>query len=255
MTKDNFQSIEKLYHYTSFESALKIIESQTLLFNPLKRMNDINELYRPLYFNQNYSKENWDKMKEMIYSHQQISLSRDIGVKKGFDIPAMWGHYSDKGRGVCLVFSKEKLLNTLSEEHIKGSVRYLNINKFDPDIVASPTIERTKRFSKREYRDYFFKKTKDWSYEQEFRILLRSDSCERVKLCFQDALIGVIAHRADDVKENEKYWNSIYCSILKKYCDNIYVYESWGKERHLQKEDGKCVWLSYDPSRYSLALD
>ncbi len=255
MTKEKFQSIDKLYHYTSFESALKIIESQTLLFNPLKRMNDINELYRPLFSKEDYTDKEWEKMKEIVYSHQQISLSKDKGVKMGFDIPAMWGHYADKGLGVCLVFSKEELLNTLPKEHVKGNVRYLDINKFDPDIVVSPTIERTKRFSKKEYRDYFFKKTKDWSYEQEFRILMRSDSCERVKLCFQDALIGVIAHRADDVKENEKYWNSVYCSILKKHCDNIYIYESWGKERHLVEEGGDCVWLSYDPSSFSLALD
>ena len=36
---------EYFYHYTSFESAIKIIASRTLLFSDIKRLNDITHKY------------------------------------------------------------------------------------------------------------------------------------------------------------------------------------------------------------------
>ena len=55
-------------------------------------MNDINELYRPLWFIEtdintcNLQK----KAKREIGLFQQISFVQDKGKRKGFDIPAMW---------------------------------------------------------------------------------------------------------------------------------------------------------------------
>ena len=42
-----FAETEKLYHYTSFESAIKILASHRLRYSQLKGLNDINESYRP----------------------------------------------------------------------------------------------------------------------------------------------------------------------------------------------------------------
>lgn len=38
-----------LYHYTSFEAAVKILASAKLLFSDFKKLNDINEACGPIY--------------------------------------------------------------------------------------------------------------------------------------------------------------------------------------------------------------
>lgn len=253
MTKEEFNSIDKLYHFTNFESALKIIESKTLLFNPLKRMNDINELYRPLAFQPGLlSIESEEKMTSMIYSHQQISLSRDYRGKKGFDIPAMWGHYADNGHGVCLVFDKNKLLKTLFRSHKKGCVKYIPADNFDSTVIINENSIHNKHFSAREYKDYFFKKTKDWSYEQEFRILVKSDSGQRVSLEYKDSLIGAIMHNADDIKEGDTVRNSINYRILTKHLSDVFVYASFFYERNLSDSAGNQIWSNIESGRYSV---
>ena len=107
MNRDTFLKTEKLYHYTSFESAIKILVSNKLLFGKLSNLNDINESFRPLFYSSSINHEN--ALKELS-KYKQISLARD-GKLKGFAIPSMWGHYAEKGYGVCLVFDKRSCLN------------------------------------------------------------------------------------------------------------------------------------------------
>lgn len=249
MTKEEFNKIDKLYQYTNFCSALQIIISNTLLFNPLKRMNDINELYRPSLIECGYgTKENFKVAQKMIYDHQQISLTRDFRGKKGFDIPAMWGHYADKGRGVCLIFDKNKLINTLSKKHRRKIVKY--VEGLDPDIQLSAETIKRERFSNSEYDIFFFRKSKDWSYEQEFRVLIQSDSDQREKLELKDALVGAIMCRADDVQEGHLVSESRYYKMSQKVCPNIYTYEACGAKRMLFDSDRNTIFPNIDPKRF-----
>jgi hypothetical protein len=93
MTKEEFKNIEKLYHYTSFESAVKMIETKSLKFGSLQRMNDINERYKHKYVS-NKEKDFYVTIKDLekeLSNIKQISLSHDTKKRYGFDIPAMWG--------------------------------------------------------------------------------------------------------------------------------------------------------------------
>ena len=253
MTTKEFNTINKLYHFTNFESALKIIESKTLLFNLLKRMNDINELYRPLVFQSGLLSDESEKMMTfVIYSHQQISLTRDHRGKKGFDIPAMWGHYADKGRGVCLIFDKNKLLKTLPRGHKKGYVKYIPADNFDSTVIINENSIYNNQFSAVEYKEYFFKKTNDWNYEQEFRVLVKSDSSKRIPLDYKDSLIGAIIHNADDIKEGDTVRNSVNYRILKKHLSNVFVYASFFNERNLSDSEGNQIWSNIESGRYSV---
>ena len=80
MTKEEFYKTEKLYHYTSFEKALGILETNELWFGYLKDLNDINELYRPLFY-EKLSPEIEKQAKQEIGKYQQISLTRDEEMK------------------------------------------------------------------------------------------------------------------------------------------------------------------------------
>ena len=47
--REQFKQTEKLYHFTSFDTALKIIETNRLKFGRLNNMNDIQEKFQSLY--------------------------------------------------------------------------------------------------------------------------------------------------------------------------------------------------------------
>lgn len=253
--KHRFNDTEKLYHYTTFDSAIKILQSRTLLFGRLKDMNDINELYRPMVpdFNPNRQAENNDKLYDNLEKepnkYQQISLTMD-GRRYGFDIPAMWGHYANKGKGVCLVFDKNKFVNRLKEEHkrhlLYGKIIYTN--NFSPTIFCrTKTDDTIIPFAKKEEKDWFFRKTKDWQYEQEYRVLIKSDSESREKLEFEDSLIAVVMHNAESVALNQTIFDSIEFQIINKiigsYNPAIPVLEhcTFVQER-LLKTEGHTIW-------------
>lgn len=227
--RNQFNNSERLYHYTSFSSAMKILQSHTLLFGRLKDMNDINELYRPLafYYHPRHDNRNNDdihkKMKEDYYKYQQISLTMD-GNRMGFDIPAMWGHYAQNGNGVCLVFDKAKLITYLDEEKRQRHIVYDDIKytkDYSPEINYD--IDPNNNlivFGEEEEKDYFFHKTEDWSYEQEFRVIIKSDSDEREKLNFKNSLLSIIMHNAKSVGHEQTIFASIEHEKISKVAGN-----------------------------------
>ena len=85
-----FCKIEKLYHFTSFDTALLIIKSLKLKFSSLSNTNDICENSKNIY---NYYNSNdsisIDKIREEIYKYRQISFSidKDSDGRLGFDLP------------------------------------------------------------------------------------------------------------------------------------------------------------------------
>lgn len=250
--KQSFNNTERLYHYTPFDSAIKILQSRTLLFGRLKDMNDINELYRPMVpeFNPSHLFENndklYDNLDKEINKYQQISLTKD-GRRFGFDIPAMWGHYANKGKGVCFVFDKEKLVNQLKNER-KRHVIYGNV--VYTDDFASTILCRTNDddliipFNREEEKYLFFRKTKDWQYEQEFRVLIKTDSGSREKLEYQDALIAIVMHNADDTTS---IFDSLEFEILNKIKEidiPILEHRIWLDDTQLLSIDNKLIWSS-----------
>lgn len=120
MTPEEFNKTEKLYHYTTFESGLKIIASKKLLFGKLKDMNDINESYRGIFYEEGISE---DDVKKELSKYRQCSLTMDSPCS-GYYIPAMWGHYAEKGNGICLVFDKKKILSTLTADIHHNNINY-----------------------------------------------------------------------------------------------------------------------------------
>jgi hypothetical protein len=250
-----FNNTERLYHYTSYDNAIKILQSHTLLFGRLKDMNDINELYRPLAFFYHLRHENrnnddiHEKMKEDFYKYQQISLTMD-GNRMGFDIPAMWGHYAQNGNGVCLVFDKSKFISYLNEEKRQRHIVFDKV-KYKKDYSSVVTYETDANnnlipFRKREEKDYFFHKTKDWSYEQELRVIIKSNSERREKLDFRDSLLSIAMHNAESVGHEQTIFASIEHDIISKVAGNditILEHSAWFNNTQLTIR-GETVWES-----------
>lgn len=166
---------KRLYHFTSFDTFVKIWLSRKLLFSPVAKVNDIREVVwsvaspnpqqLPLYYAYN----------DIRNEYKQISLSMDKdSVTKGWMSPLMWGVYGDKRNGVCieLDYSKLGFKDTMLkdvvtyEEHLNSTI------KLDSEIE---TIEDVLYFMRKNSKRIFFTKQSDWSNEREYRIVSRKD--------------------------------------------------------------------------------
>lgn len=211
---DRFNSIEKLYHFTKFTRALDIIKSQSIKFSKMQNLNDINESYRPAYsnFTSDPKVENVELIEKEIRKYRQISLCIDSNIvndkgqpekKMAFTIEAMWGHYAEKGCGVCLVFDKPRLLANLDKDSWYDEIKYSD-NHDNSIIIQGNTPKDIEDELYRNRKDYFFTKTKSWEYEQEVRIVKKCKSLSKDEfLEFGDSLLAVIMYSANNWSPKE----------------------------------------------------
>lgn len=243
-----FAETEKLYHYTSFESAIKILASHRLRYSQLKGLNDINESYRPacLKFNGVFpADKSFEDLENAAQQFRQISFTMDENEQPGFAIPAMWAHYAQKGNGVCLVFDKAKLERRLKSQskHVAFQ-KICYVQKYDPSLILSEgnmAGYRDELFAKR--ASTFFMKTADWAYEQEYRVI--EEECEPtdVFLDVKDAILAIILCNAPDIKPSEHVSGSVQYSIVQKIAEGVPIccYSSFLGERKLDCESN-TLW-------------
>lgn len=209
---------EYLYHYTTFESAVKIIASRTLLFSDIKKLNDINESCGPTILYSGLSDQEVSENEKLLSKYIQISLTTDTPNRKGFDIPAMWGHYASRGYGVCLVFDKRKFIASIDEPTLyHHAVEYTPLADLN-EILYDETKGSFEYFISVSKKELFFHKTLDWAYEQEYRVIAISD--ERRFLNIQESLVAVILHN----RCHEAFLSSVEYAALSKVGADLEFY-------------------------------
>ena len=181
--KEQFEQTEKLYHFTKFDTALKIIESNRLRFGRLDNMNDIHENDKIEFVGPNnqqineFPSEVLDALHDEIYKYRQISLTTEgqPGDNLGFNLHQMWGIYADKGEGVCLVFDKKELEKNHDMKNINlGRVNYDDTKKLESFFISdSKNPEEVLDEIKKHIPDIYFHKRKEWEHEQEYRLIKR----------------------------------------------------------------------------------
>ena len=243
----SFFEISKLYHFTSLESARKIIASRKLRFSKSRRLNDLIESNRVVWERTlgGYipdDKEYLYYAEEEMRRYQQISFSQDRVVGNccylGFDLHTMWGLYANRGYGVCLVFDKEKL--TLAQDDYAHEVKYVNLIPQGVQIT-NKSKNGIKSEIKRRREDIYYYKRKEWEYEQEYRVLRRAkDEMDDEYLDITNALVCVIVCKDYSIDKLESMFDSdIYhelryldkkLPVLTYECDldGYTLYESWG---------------------------
>ena len=248
--KERFFNTEKLYHFTSSRSALDIIKSSSLKFSRMKKLNDINETYRPVYYdftgNAKAKSDNQKLIEKEIRKYRQISFSQDIkndpkcATKMAFTIEPMWGHYAERGYGACLVFDKSKLLENLGDDIWYREIEYSDAHDSSIDIHGNNPEEIREELSRNRI-EYFFTKTKYWEYEQEFRLVKRCNGVKNEFLEFNDSLLAVIMYLAKNWPATE------HCSGSQQYKDlqealkdrPVFCYSSFRGARSLSYKDHK----------------
>lgn len=204
-------------------------------------MNDINESNRYVLpnFNENILTlpEVEDLCNQKISEYGQISLTEDYENKNGFDIPALWGHYANKGKGVCLVFDKALLLNNLDDNYLYESIRYdddTSTMSLFGEITENGIVDLDER--------QLFEKSSDWKYEQEFRIISKAGNTNF--LSFGNSLIAVILHSV-----NFDYSNSLEYKILNKIDPDVPIlryFNSLGTRVLINGPVENCYWSSIE---------
>lgn len=220
MTAKEFTQTYKLYHYTTLDNALKILLTKTLRFGKLANMNDIYEQYRQFGYSIDGTPDTNIVFHNEIAKYRQISLTQDSKSKDGrlgFDIPAMWGHYADKGRGVCVVLDASKLLNRLEETCLHGAITY---NRNHDDVVIDNDIvtpEDAIQYIANNKKSLFFEKSEDWSYEQEYRIVSSSMDVLDISDCIMYVII------------RDEHWEDYYMrkGLLEKINCDVCLYSNF----------------------------
>ncbi|MBO5193778.1 MAG: DUF2971 domain-containing protein [Bacteroidales bacterium] len=220
--KDSFKSTDKfIYHYTTFDSALKILVSQKLKYSDMSNSNDINESWRPQYTNPDGTPYNDPD------EYRTICFTKDTDGVCGFTRSSMWGHYADHGYGVCLVFDRKTIISRI------------------PSGIKCDDID----YDNYESADVPFRKTPEWAIEAEFRIAKKADSkCDEYLEFDDNALVAIIMYYAKTTDKGDYCFDSYEFKILSGLFDKDKILCYTGNhmeslfEESLVNYKGEPVW-------------
>lgn len=166
---------KRLYHFTSFDTFVKIWQSKRLLFSPVTNVNDIKEAVWGVASNNPQQWPLYYAYNDIRNAYKQISLTMDKNsVVKGWMSPLMWGVYGDKRKGVCieLDYSELGFKDTMFKDIVTYEENISPTIELDSQIA---TIEEVCSFIIKNRKRIFFTKQSDWSNEREYRIVSRED--------------------------------------------------------------------------------
>ena len=254
--KEQFEQTEKLYHFTKFDTALKILESNRLRFGRLDNMNDIHENDKVEFVGANnqqineFPSEVLDALHDEIYKYRQISLTTEgqPGDNLGFNLHHMWGIYADKGEGVCLVFDKKELEKSHDMKNINlGRVNYDDTKKLESFFISdSKNPEEVLDEIKKHIPDIYFHKRKEWEHEQEYRLIKRCPNAAKEEyLLLGHALKFIILSSKLRNIDEVRYFENI--DNIKRQAEKIEKARKIGKA-------GKVPVLVYGNGLFDYAL-
>ena len=172
----------KLYHYTSFESFVKIWLSQKILLGSIENVNDFMEYKHTVEVNNPCCLPLTEAFNDVRMSFRQLSFTLDDDQMEGFKNPMMWGQYANKGRGVCMEFDFNKLfLNYKDKSDVfDGFVCYKDKLPKLPPINGIITRNDIRRYILRNKEPIMFTKFTVWDAENEYRIV--SDNISEIEI-------------------------------------------------------------------------
>lgn len=158
-----------LFHYTKYESFMKILEDLTLLPSSFGNLNDLNEgNVNNMNMNENfmvmYEAEKYINDQCHLLCFSQNYDIQGIG-QEGTNHPAMWGHYAENSNGVCIVIDKEAFVHNnsgiLSSHFYRfEDVEYNLFNTANDDVI-NYKAKTAQEFINNNWKPLFFLKHKD----------------------------------------------------------------------------------------------
>lgn len=188
-----------LYHFTSKKGFFDILEDLTFLPSSFNKLNDLNE--------GNVYNIRMDKNFGVIYGADTyikqhchvLCFSQNYDIEglhcEGTNHPAMWAHYAENTNGACIVIDKdafiEKNKQILDKYFYKfESVKYGLLNApMDDEINFN--ANNPQEFIKNNWKPLFFRKHRDWEYEDEYRLFIMDyDGKFSIDGCIKHIVLG-----------------------------------------------------------------
>lgn len=168
----------RMYHYTKAENLDKILSSGLIR---LTAVSDANDPFEGSIKHPTVEDEIENELKTMCgkevwnnYLKEEPPLIISLSAK--MSSPAIWGHYADSHKGVCLVFEIPVYFcedgDEVDEEQRKlaRAIFPLEYNDSKPCIEDLVPDNDVVRKYQRLLRDSYIRKGKEWEYENEVRI-------------------------------------------------------------------------------------
>ena len=222
-----------VYHYTKAETARDyILPSRTLRLGPFLETNDPRESRQ-----WEFSADSLGKLDLSNYGTRELSdwlggtlqqsarvacFCQDVGTltgdplremyQRGFSRPRMWAQYAQDHRGVCLVFDRAKLIDSMRAAFAAiantiilfyAPVEYRNHrlvhiaaeNEFSVTVEDLESVGRERypwEHLKRYWHGLFFEKAEDWRAEAEWRAVGFTTGTDPILVPVDQALAAVI---------------------------------------------------------------
>lgn len=194
----------KLYHYTSFESFVKIWLSEKILLSSIERVNDFLEYKHTIEVNNPCCLPLAEAFDEVRKSFRQISFTLDDNQTEGFKNPMMWGQYANKGQGVCIEFDFCRLLSKFKDnaDVFDGFVCYKDKIPKLPPINGQKTRNDIRNYILSNKESIMFTKFTAWNAENEYRIVC--DKIAEIKIDNTISAVYLTSCMSDECQFVEK---------------------------------------------------
>ena len=240
-------SKDLIFHYTTREAAMEhILFKKVLRLSPYSKTNDPRESKERSFvmvgdglpsdtiydkhFKTDFEFNTLIKQKCKLISFcndrwERFGLSYNPW-KRGFAKSRMWSQYGENHAGVCLCFSRKKIVGTIRNELKEDDeIIYQNVDyeDFSHDSISATTFSGNK-LEELESAEYialhlkknsgglFFKKAEDYSNENEYRIIVISNVSEYKFFSIGTSMEAVIV--------GERF-PSVYWDLIKNLSENL----------------------------------
>jgi hypothetical protein len=230
-----------LYHFTNCESALKIILTDDLRYSKSIDFDDPFERWR----HRNYTRmppTGVDSGPEArLYGHFN-SLVNLTNVLCFFDCEnekneiinplenlKMWSHYGKNHTGCCLVFDKNKIINSFVEFYKNdensvydyGRVEYNDLKNYEhTPMISMGSKELSSMGFKKLFHNLFFNKAKYYSGENEYRFAVNNGN-RGCSMYVKSKIIKVVV--GENTKEVDYFSIVNLCKILNIEVGRMFV--------------------------------
>lgn len=161
----------RLYHFTSFDSFVKIWLSHKLKFSPIDVMNDIQEKRIDCASSSLDSAVMLLAYGDIRKQYKQISLTMDYdSFFRGCMCTSMWGHYGNKSNGICIELDPTKI--SFEDGMLRGPIRYSKVlHHYMPIPTRIKKKSDLEKYVLKNKTRIFFTKQASWKEENEYRIV------------------------------------------------------------------------------------
>jgi hypothetical protein len=187
-----------LYHYTSFENFLSIMDSMELRFSSIDRVNDLSE--KMIRSQKTFNRV--DVEKYLLKNCKMLSFTSDSQNHQ-----RMWAQYAPEG--VCIEIRSSDFIEANKEvlekygiianeiEYVRQSEKQEIEDDKIPGYINDFEMED---FVSRHLKEFIFTKDKDWENEKEYRFIAFTQ--EKITLSISSAF--------EEVYINEKAFDRLY---------------------------------------------